>query len=760
MIETNNELTEKVISFYPSVGREKYNSWRSLPEEERKKIRPPFRRISTQTMSLAEVANYISSPMTKTEPTEKTLQALTDELRNSGEDYKPKKTYLLTNVVFGGVPLQKWEEKKDKTTGETKKVKTQRKKANFAEGAVFSGLVILDLDHLSTNGVDLRELRETVSQDGELGLRLLFVSPSGDGLKLVCKSKRGYNSPQTYEREYFALVNYLYTSLGKRYSSEIVSEIVDTTGKDISRTCFLCHDEEVRLFEPTTYFDSEKYPAPKKETPQRSYYYSQSWGDDDGIEELVRRVEESGRDIAPDYKEYFPLVCSFSALGERGRQYLHRVCSLSPKYDPDDTEYDFENNVPNERQDIGYFVNLCKSNGIDTGLKDYYKSKQIEPKLDDYRPMNGQDRQFTASTEKEPQIPSKMTIEDKYSKYLQTPTRESLKEQSLQKREGLPTPYVLTRPDGKEEKILLPSGAITMICGRTSHGKSKILQNLALYTAKEATEGESVLYFTYEEDTLDVTLQFANIAVGVKELSDYDTTNVTQIREYFKSGNYVHIPERAKKDFRENISSFESLLFSGKLRIYRPDSSRSGELVELIEYLVSKMKVRAVFIDYVQLLTNGRNGRKDKTSDLADVATDLIGASTKLGIPFVLACQSNKQAKSPEDISEDNVADAYDLARASNLLLCIWNSYFDKVQDYEETNSHRRKLESWGFKLGEGGKLYVRASKNRGGTPNIDGVLDFVGETGQILSNDDLPPDFNTPQRTRSGAKLYDIEDN
>lgn len=755
MDKTLNGLTERVISFYPSIGRDKYNSWRVLPEEERKKFRPPFRKLSTRTLSLAEVADYISSPLTKPETryNEKTLSALTDELRNS-EDYKIKKTFLLDNVVFAGVPELREEERTDKTSGRVYKIKTQRKKANFTDKAIFSGLVVIDLDHLKEQSIDLAELREVVSQDSEIGLRLLFVSPSGDGLKLICKSKRGYSTPKEYEREYFALVNYLSSTLGERYPSFVV----DTSGKDVSRTCFLCHDPEVRLFSYDTEFNSDIHPAPKKETPSRTYYSSQSWGDDDGIEELVLRVEESGRDIAPTYKEYFPLVCSFKALGERGRDYLHRVCSLSPKYDPDDTNFDFDNNVPDESQSIGYFVNLCKSNGIDVKLKDYYKGKQIEPISADLRPMNGQDTQFTASTEKEPTTASKMTEESKYSSYLQLPTRESLRELSMKKREGLPTPYVLKKKDGKDEPILLPSGAITMICGRTSHGKSKLLQNLALYTAQQAGEGESVLYLTYEEDSLDVTLQFANIAVG-QHLSNYQTSNTEQIRRYFQEGTSGHIPENIKdsrgniitpkvrETFESNISSFESLLYSGKLRIFHPETTKSGDLVELVEYLSERMKVRAVFVDYVQLLSSGKNGHKDKTADLADVCTDLMGVTTKLDIPFVVASQSNRQAKSPEDISEDNVADAYDLARASNLLLCIWNSYFEKVSEYDDNNEHRKRLEEEGFKLGEGGKLYIKASKNRGGTPNIDGVFDFDGETGKILSNDDLPEGEPEPIR-------------
>ena len=50
-----------------------------------------------------------------------------------------------------------------------------------------------------------------------------------------------------------------------------------------------------------------------------------------------------------------------------------------------------------------------------------------------------------------------------------------------------------------------------------------------------------------------------------------------------------------------------------------------------------------------------------------------------------------------------------------------------------------QKLEGRGFILGEGGKIYAKITKNRGGTPYIDTILKFRGETGRIFTNEDLP---------------------
>lgn len=750
MNETKDELTERVISFYPSAGRKSYNFWKALPEEKRIKSLPPFRRISTRTMSLAELAEYISSPMTKTEDGETALPALTKELRDSGEEYKAKKTYLLPGVVVEGVPIVKLEDKTDKTTGQTKKVKTQRKKANFTDGAVFSGLVIIDLDHLSENGIDLRELREAISQNGELGLRLLFVSPSGDGLKIVCKSKRGFDSPQTYEREYFALADYFRKFIEKRYSSETASAVVDTSGKDISRLCFLCHDPEVMLFAPTTYFDSEKYPAPKKETPKREYCYSQSWGDDGGIGELVRRVEESGRDIAPTYKEYFPLVCSFSALGERGRGYLHRVCSLSPKYDPDNTDYDFDNNVPDEIQHIGYFVNLCKDNGIVTGLKEYLK----EQNKADFRPMNGRDIQFTASTEKaSPEAQKPLKYESRYKPYEEGELWEELSKEPG----GTETKYIFTGEDNSKEALRIPTEGITMIGGLSSHGKSTFLRNLALEFTKMDGDGD-ILLFAYEESKRKTYLRLLNTFIGVELNNGGNERNQDCIREYAKYKSLTYVAENKRDLFKERVSSFESLLKSGKLRVYAVNDT-SSELVDFLREYGKRRKIRAVFVDFIQRLSHGGKVG-DRKEDLRLVAEDLQNYTKEAQVPVIVAVQLNRATPSPVRMGANNLAESADLTRYAETIVCLWDSA--KSEDISDDkfigSEEERRLKDRGFYSGTPGSLYARITKNKEGESGIDAVLTFYGKTGRIEPEGiDLP---KTPvKRTRSGAEITDIDE-
>jgi len=94
-----------------------------------------------------------------------------------------------------------------------------------------SGLITLDFDHVS----NLQELRETLLQNRYFETELMFVSPSGDGLKWIIPIDLKECSHQDWFR---AIAAYIKAT----YQLE-----VDKSGKDISRACFLPHDPKVYI---------------------------------------------------------------------------------------------------------------------------------------------------------------------------------------------------------------------------------------------------------------------------------------------------------------------------------------------------------------------------------------------------------------------------------------------------------------------------------------------------------------------------------
>jgi hypothetical protein len=91
-----------------------------------------------------------------------------------------------------------------------------------------SGLLCLDFDHLPS----VEKLRFQLLQDEYFDTQLLFVSPSGDGLKWIIS----IDITVTTHGNYFAAVaNYILQTYGVA---------VDKSGRDISRACFLPHDPQ------------------------------------------------------------------------------------------------------------------------------------------------------------------------------------------------------------------------------------------------------------------------------------------------------------------------------------------------------------------------------------------------------------------------------------------------------------------------------------------------------------------------------------
>jgi hypothetical protein len=91
-----------------------------------------------------------------------------------------------------------------------------------------SGLLCVDFDHLQSPG----GIRNRLLADEYFDTQLLFVSPSGNGLKWIIS----IDTNQATHGDFFAAVaNYILQTYGVA---------VDKSGRDISRACFLPHDPQ------------------------------------------------------------------------------------------------------------------------------------------------------------------------------------------------------------------------------------------------------------------------------------------------------------------------------------------------------------------------------------------------------------------------------------------------------------------------------------------------------------------------------------
>lgn len=331
----------------------------------------------------------------------------------------------------------------------------------------------------------------------------------------------------------------------------------------------------------------------------------------------------------------------------------------------------------------------------------------------------------------------KIGAKQKYSSLLALPSESSLFNRMKNKQGELPTLYEFEHPTTHEkERFTLPTGAITFIVAPTSHGKSTLLQNIALQIAKAEGEG-TTLYFTFEEDADSVTLQLINKYIGeelCKNRSSSHSNNLRAITHYYRTGEDRYITKDKHSIFYQKLNTFtESLYNSGKLRLFYEDYD-STELIEAIRYIHSQTKVKAVFIDYIQLLSKNGN-RKQRTEELKDICKDLKDLCIETQLPIVVAAQANREVTSPLEMHSQKIAEAADLERIANKILFIWNSNFAAQKSKDSSKEIEAFEKRTGIKLGNGGKIYAKLTKNRGGVVNIEATLDYNGNTGVIKPN-------------------------
>jgi len=94
-----------------------------------------------------------------------------------------------------------------------------------------SGLITIDFDRIK----DILKLKNALLQDEYFNTELMFVSPSGNGLKWIIPIDLSKVNHQDYFK---AVSNYIQHTYNLK---------VDKSGKDISRACFLPYDKHVYI---------------------------------------------------------------------------------------------------------------------------------------------------------------------------------------------------------------------------------------------------------------------------------------------------------------------------------------------------------------------------------------------------------------------------------------------------------------------------------------------------------------------------------
>ncbi len=213
-------------------------------------------------------------------------------------------------------------------------------------------------------------------------------------------------------------------------------------------------------------------------------------------------------------------------------------------------------------------------------------------------------------------------------------------------------------------------GAITIIAGRPSHGKTTFLLNLMMQQAA-AYPDKHFFFFSYEQTKNQLMTRLlmreANLVL------DPYGNNYTQYKRYIK---YKNQDEPAIEAARRRLADFDN-------RIFLIDERYTVEqLTGVLAQLAKRHRIGAVYIDYIQKIGTKIKSYSRQT-ELQTISNQLLDRALSLKIPVIMGAQFNRESMKPgrtqtadkkrKPITEDYIREAGDIEQDANLILGLWD---------------------------------------------------------------------------------------
>ena len=344
-----------------------------------------------------------------------------------------------------------------------------------------------------------------------------------------------------------------------------------------------------------------------------------------------------------------------------------------------------------------------------------------------------------------------------------------IEEKLKHRRQGIITKYILQRGNKKEnaDAITLPYGALSIIAAPTNHGKSTMLQNLAIDIARNKSIIGSIIYLTLEEDKESVTSQFLSKLTG-EPISRNNKRSINSFYNkdcagYFTKGKEEAF-EKARAEMREKVDS-------GRIIIEEAETENGIQLdtiSNLISYITEATKqlsngVAAVFIDYIQLIRPDKR-TTNRAEDLKVICTELKNCAVRLNIPIIMAAQFSREgSKSPYELEPESLGEGGDIERAAAVIVGLWNTAKKPRQNskFQETNNkiwseQGHPFDKIEFNANEP-KIYLRLLKSRGETTGGEALLDCDLNVGIIKPNNKIYVETNNNDLEQDDLGFKDL---
>jgi len=292
--------------------------------------------------------------------------------------------------------------------------------------------------------------------------------------------------------------------------------------------------------------------------------------------------------------------------------------------------------------------------------------------------------------------------------------------------------YITGYPSLDNLGVTIPTGALTIIAARPSHGKTALMLNLLINIARRH-EDKTFFYFSYEDTSRDLGTRVLNILSN--HITDKPAQNFSQLQSYIKGDNHgIEAFERGKAEFNRLTSSGRIVLVDLPYYI--------DELEELITAIANKYqdRVGAIFVDYIQRIRN--KGRfSSRQTELQNTSNRLQTAAIAHSIPIIMGAQFNRVAG--EYIKLEHIRECGDIEQDAQLVLGLYNEAKELADDNGATQ------------IAQDIPLDITILKNKNAAPNNKIRLMFTGPTFAIReqTKEEAKEEANRPM-----AKPYKVD--
>jgi replicative DNA helicase len=202
------------------------------------------------------------------------------------------------------------------------------------------------------------------------------------------------------------------------------------------------------------------------------------------------------------------------------------------------------------------------------------------------------------------------------------------------------------------------TGDLIIIAGRTSQGKSTLATTIA---RNMALMGVPQAYYSLEMGSKQLTARIMarDVMIASSRLL-YDKMNDDEFDK-----------------FRQNVERLKDL------PIYYDDKSKTRfeKLCTSIRKMVRKHHIRVVYIDYLQILANGRNESREQL--IGDMARDLKRLAVELNICVVAISQLSRSKDKPEPTLAE-MRGSGQIEEACDTAVLVYRPYVYGIERYKD----------------------------------------------------------------------------